>query len=111
MINEVNQSFWTYRWRELLQISFHLHSVSASFDMQSLSVLRKCGSIKDVTCVLNNCVHFVAVLMNRGPVALLPFIRQTAPYHALVVHDSIKEGEVLGLQFLEPMMVFITSSL
>ena len=83
MVNEVNRIFWTYQWKELLAISFHLNSVP-SFDMLSLSVLLKYGSIKDVTCVLSNCVHFVTFLMNRGPVALLPFIKPTAPYYALV---------------------------
>ena len=91
MVNEVNRIFWTYQWKELRAISFHLNSVP-SFDMLSLSVLLKYGSIKDVTCVLSNCVHFVTFLMNR---VQSPFFhslsQQLLTMHLL--YNSVREGE------------------
>ena len=61
MGNDVNQMLWTYHWRKLLPISFHLNSAS---------------SLLCPFCCSN-------------PIALLPFLRPTTPCYELVVFDVL----------------------
>ena len=57
MGNDVNQMLWTYHWRKLLAISFHLNSVSS----------------------------LLCPFCCRDPIALLKFLGPTTPCYALVV--------------------------